>query len=79
MKSVITIATLCVLTILPTECVKSNGTHRYAVTYTEGCEQATDTVEAEYFERAMFGDAVTFHSLRNAPLTIEHVDTIKQI
>ena len=79
MKSIITIATLCTLTILPTECVKSNGARRYAVTYTEGSRQVTDTVEAEYFERAMFGDAVTFHSLRNAPQTIENVDTIREL
>lgn len=79
MKSIITIATLCTLTILPAECVKGDRTRRYAVTYTEDREQATDTVEAEYFERAMFGDAVTFHSIGNAPMTIEHVDTIREL
>jgi hypothetical protein len=79
MKAIITIAALCTLTILPTECVKSNGTRRYAVTYTEGSRQATDTVEAEYFERAMFGSDVTFHSVGSAPMTIEHVDTIREL
>lgn len=79
MKSAITITTMCALSILPAECVKGNHARRYAVTYTEGSRQATDTVEAEYFERALFGSDVTFHSFGNAPITIEHVDTIKQI
>jgi hypothetical protein len=79
MKSAVTIATLCALSILPTECVRGSQTRRYAVTYTEGSRQATDTVEAEYFERAMFGNAVTFHSIGNAPMTIKHVDTIREL
>lgn len=70
---------MCALSILPTECVKGNQVRRYAVTYTEGDRQASDTVEAEYFERSLFGSDVTFHSLGNAPMTIEHVDTIREL
>ena len=77
MKTLLSIALLAGLAVTTEQCGKDRATYR--VTYTDNGNQYTDTIQAEFFERALFGSDVTFHSLGNAPMTIENVDTIKQI
>lgn len=77
MRIILAVTLLTGMAITTEQCGKDRAT--YQVTYTDNGNQHTDTVQAEYFERALFGNDVTFHSLGNAPMTIENVDTIKQI
>lgn len=76
MKTLLTLTTLTALLILP-RCTNDRNT--YVVTYTEQGEQRTDTITAEYFEKAMFGGVVTFHSMGEPPRRYEHTDTIRQL
>ena len=77
MRIILTVTLLTGMTITTEQCGKDRST--YQVTYTDNGNQHTDTVQAEYFERALFGSDVTFYSYGNAPMTIENVDTIREL
>lgn len=77
MKTLLSIALLAGVAITTEQCGKDHAT--YQVTYTHNGNQYTDTIQAEYFERALFGSDVTFHSVGSAPITCENVDTIREL
>jgi hypothetical protein len=77
MKTLPLIALLAGMAITTERCGKDHAT--YQVTYIHNGNQHTDTIQAEYFARALFGSAVTFHSVGSAPITYENVDTIREL